>query len=124
MPEQAGMARDPADVLKELRLRSENIRYLALVMRAARTLGEWSDAQDALARFMESAGDLLDQVDEAHLGFVGGRRKVQPTPELLARGRRLEGELHHFCQQSIYEHDGCSCSDCESVRRFKLEEVE
>ena len=114
--------KNPDEVLVELRKRSEDLFHLALVCKAARTLAEWSDAQDSMAQIMEGVGDLLDQVDQVHLGFY--RRTTTPTKDLVARGQRLESELHHFCGPEMQSHDGCNCSDCESIRAFSLVDVE
>jgi hypothetical protein len=118
------VGRDPVATLEELRKRSEPLFHLVLVCRGARTLAEWADAQTAMAVEMERDGDLLDRVHPVHLGFVNGRRPVAPRDGLVARGQRLESALHQFCQTSIFLHEYCHCSDCESVRNFRLEQIE
>ncbi len=107
--------------LKEI---SNQIMRLALVMAAARSLSEWSDAQDAAASLMEMAGDVLDQTDLEDQGFVDGHKKVQPIEELLARGERLEAALHRFCGPGMVAHDGCECSDCRMIRENRWEDTE
>jgi hypothetical protein len=115
---------DPVKALAELRRRSNDLFHLALVLKGSRTLAEWSDAQDSMAAIMERLGDLFDQVDPIHVGFVDGRRTCAPTGDLIARGKRLENAFHRFCGGGTHAYVGCDCSDCLEVRDFRLEAVE
>jgi hypothetical protein len=115
---------DKVLILSKLKGRSQDVVRLAMVMRHARSLPEWSDAQDAMANILEACGDDHDQASPEDLGFVNDRRSVQPKAELLARGDRLLAELHHFCGTSrAFGASLCDCPDCQEVRNFNLDDV-